>query len=1223
MSDSGVGGARPDRFWAGTMRFPRAPADLRSTTTCPACFAGLRSTTCGTCGLDLTHPATAELAALSTRIADDLDARADLVGRIRRETAERAAAGAAAAPPAAAAPAPAAPAPAAVGTAPPVPPAAPAPAPAPSSTTPAAAATGPAGNRRSSIQIALVVVGISLLAVFAVFGLVYAFVTYGETVRMLIIGAGTLATLAAAAVLSRRGLTATAEGIAALGTIVLVLDAWALRLNDPAGLGSLPERGYWGAALLIVGVVAAAWSRWGRLASPAVAAAALLPIGAGLATAELVAQWSAPLSSDSWGVLAAFLGALAAVGTAGLSGGVAPTTRPAARRVAHIVARSVGALAASVALVGLVDLLPMHRFAPVLGGLALGGLAVAHLAPLAREAAARRSALDTLTAAALGGGSALAVLVGVLVTTLRVDQDRATVSMPLLAAVVIALVGEQLWRRSTVPGVWRTGFASGTIVAATAAVVAAALAGLVAASAFAEAATAGIRVLPVSVSGPVATAEPAVLAALGALALSAGLLAASWASVGRLRSRARALGPALAVIILLAVPLAGPWWLVMLLLAVLSVGGVIALRAGLPAARGDDRGALVAALAPLIIGSAFGAFAIGWAVQRGWMLGLTIALLAMLLARTTTSHRWVRGLSLGVAAALVVGVAAAVESELARLGLEWGAPTVALLLATLLLLAVALGRLEPVERLAAGGVALPGAVLALAVDPDAGVPYVAAIAALLGALTVLGARGHRIEQWAARLAVPLVVVRGGIALADDRGLADLTLPLALSTLVVVAAIALAVSGRQGSGRQGSERQSSERQREDARLRLATDTAIGAVGATVLALALLDLTETAPASAALALLVAAVVAVLTATSADGLVGSSSPRRHLGWLAVALATAALWTLLLDSDITRLEAFVLPVAGTLLIIAALIARAGRGTEAGVAIVVSAALALALLPLAAVSGVDEPWRLIVVGALGALLAVLPLTIGPRLDAAFRGLALGTVVVGLGSVVLVAAAHVVRLGELLGSAGGAALPALEQVRIVLIVAVLAALALLSWFAAATRTRLAVAATAAGLAAAVAALAGVLDAVQPVELVSVPLALALLGIGTLQLGREERARSWPWLGPGILALLVPSLLAIDGAAEPLWRAIALGVVAALVFVLALQRRLQAPFVLGGAVLLTHLLVQSWPLLERVGRAVEWWIWLGLAGIVVVLLAARYERRVQNVRTVARRIADLR
>ena len=1199
MTEHAAGDARPDRLWAGTMRFPRSPADLRSTTTCPACFAALRGTTCGTCGLDLTHPATADLAALSTRIAEDLDARADLVGRIRRETAERAAA----------APVRAAPDPTATASAPTSPPAhASAPA---SSPVPAPATAAPAVKRRSSIQIALVVVGISLLAVFAVFGLVYAFVTYGEPVRMLIIGAGTLATLAAAAVLSRRGLTATAEGIAALGTIVLVLDAWALQLNDPVGLGALPERGYWGVALLVVGLIAAGWSRWGRLASPAVAAAALLPIGAGLATAELAAQLSGPLPGQTWGSLATFLGALAAVGSAGLSAAVVSRNRPATRRAAHVVARSWGALAAAVALVGLVDLLPAERYAPLLGGIALGGLAVAHLASLSREARAapdRRSALDTLTAAALGGGSALAVLVGALVTTLRIDQDRATVSIPLLTAVVIALVGEQWWRRSRAPGVWRTGFASGTITASTAAVVAAALSGLVAASALAEAATAGIRVLPTSVSGVVATAEPPVLAALGALALSAGLLAASWASLGRLRSRARALGPALAVVIVLAVPLAGPWWLVMVLLALLSVGGVLALRAGLHAASAVDRGALAAALTPLIIGSAFAAFAIGWAVQRGWMLGLAVALLAILLARTTTTARWARGLALGVAASLVLGVSGAVGTELARAGLDWGAPTVAVLVAAVLLLAIALGRLEPVERFAAGGVALASALLALALDLDVELPFVAAVAALLGALAVLGVRGHRFEQWAAGIAVPLVVARGGIALAELQGLTDLAVPLALAPLVVVAAVALAIGGRPAA---------------DARLRLAIDVSIGAVAVALLALTFLDLSGSTPPAAALALLVTALVAALVATSADGLVGSASPRRHLGWLAVGLATAALWTLLLDEEITRLEAFVLPVAGALLIIAALIARAGRGTAAGVAVVVSAALAVALLPLAAASGVDAPWRLIVVGAMGAVLALLPLTIGARLDTAFRGLALGTVIVGLASVALVAAAQTVRLSELVGATSGTALPVLEQVRVVLLVAVLAALALLAWFAAEGSARLPVAATGGGVAAAVAGLAGALEAVRPVELVSVPLALALLGIGTLQLGREERARSWPWLAPGILVLLVPSLLAIDGAGQPLWRAVALGVVAALVFVLALLRRLQAPFVLGGAVLLVHLLVQSWPLLEQVGRAVEWWIWLGLAGIAVVLLAARYERRVQNVRTVARRIADLR
>ncbi|MER3388971.1 MAG: hypothetical protein RJQ01_02965 [Microcella sp.] len=1204
MSES-ADGARPDRAWAGTLRFPRGPGDLRSTTACPACFAAVRSTPCGTCGLDLTHPATAELAALSARIADELDARADIVGRIRRDTADRAAARAAARAdsPSAAAPAPRAPA-----------------------HGPAAAQPAAGATRRSSIQIALVVVGVSLLAVFAVFGLVFAFVTYGETVRMLIIGAGTLATLATAAVLSRRGLAATAEGVAVLGTIVLVLDAWALRLNDPAGLGALPERGYWGVALLAVGVIAATWSRWGRLASPAVVAAALLPIGAGLATSHLVARLASTSVGDSGSSLAAFLGALAVVGTAGFSARTVSRAQPATRRAGHVVARLVGAVAAVVALAELVNLLPGERFAPLLGGLALGGLAVAHLAPLDREARGasdRRRTLDTLTAAALGAGSALAALVGGLVTTLRVDQDRATVSMPLLVAVVIAVVGEQLWRRSRAPGVWRTGYASGTVAASAAAVVAAALAGLVAASAFAEAATAGLRVLPGSVGGAVATPEPAVLAALGALALSAGALAASWASMGRLRSRARALGPALAVILVLTVPLAGPWWLVMLLLAALSLGGAVTVHRAVRVDDEEGRRALIASLSPLVVGSAFGAFAIGWAVQRGWMLGLTIALLALLLARPATSVRWVRGIALGVAAALVMGVAAAAETELARLGLDWGVPAVALLTASVVLLAIGVGRLELVERLAAGGVALGGALLALALQPrgldpnslsiggldiGADVPYVAAIVALLGALTVIGARGHRVERWAARIVVPLVVARGAFALADGQSVADLTLPLTLSSLIVVAAIALAVVVRP---------------REDARLRLATDLSIGAVGVVVLAATIAQHVERASITVALGLLAASVIAVILATSADGLVGSSSPRRHVGWLAVALATAALWWLLLDAEITQLEAFILPVAGALLVIAALIARAGRGTTAGVAIVVSAALALALLPLAAASGVDAPWRLIVVGALGAVIALVPLAVGGRLEAAFRGLSVGMVVVGLGSTTLSAAAQVVRASELLGSPAGIALPPLEQVRMALLVALLAALALLAWFAPPSTARVAVTATAAGLAAAVAGLAGVLGAVQPVELVSVPLALALLGIGALQLGREASARSWPWLGPGILALLVPSLLAVDGAGEPLWRTIALGAVAVLVFVLALQQRLQAPFVIGGAVLLVHLLVQSWPLLERVGRAVEWWIWLGLAGIVVVLLAARYERRVQNVRSIARRIADLR
>ena len=55
---------------AGYLLFPRSPADLTSTTACPACFTALTSTTCSRCGLDLSHPAAAELAVASADLAN-------------------------------------------------------------------------------------------------------------------------------------------------------------------------------------------------------------------------------------------------------------------------------------------------------------------------------------------------------------------------------------------------------------------------------------------------------------------------------------------------------------------------------------------------------------------------------------------------------------------------------------------------------------------------------------------------------------------------------------------------------------------------------------------------------------------------------------------------------------------------------------------------------------------------------------------------------------------------------------------------------------------------------------------------------------------------------------------------------------------------------------------------------------------------------------------------
>jgi hypothetical protein len=205
----------------------------------------------------------------------------------------------------------------------------------------------------------------------------------------------------------------------------------------------------------------------------------------------------------------------------------------------------------------------------------------------------------------------------------------------------------------------------------------------------------------------------------------------------------------------------------------------------------------------------------------------------------------------------------------------------------------------------------------------------------------------------------------------------------------------------------------------------------------------------------------------------------------------------------------------------------------------------------------------------------------------------------------------------------GAALSGAELLRAGLIVFVMSALAVTCRVLATGSLSAIATASAIGVAALSAGSLGLSGAVDVVEIVSLPLALALLAIGTLHLDAEPTARSWLWLAPGFVALLVPSLLAIDAAGEPLWRSVALGVAAASVFVGGVWRRLQAPFVIGGTVLLIHLLVQTWPLLQQVGRAVEWWLWWGIAGVIIVVLAARYERRLHDIRAVATRIGQLR
>src|SRR5690606_26325585 len=77
---------------------------------------------------------------------------------------------------------------------------------------------------------------------------------------------------------------------------------------------------------------------------------------------------------------------------------------------------------------------------------------------------------------------------------------------------------------------------------------------------------------------------------------------------------------------------------------------------------------------------------------------------------------------------------------------------------------------------------------------------------------------------------------------------------------------------------------------------------------------------------LALVLAGVTTLLLAIDRDGLFASASPRRHYGWLALALGTAGLWWRLNGDRVTMLEPYVLPLSAALIVIGLLIARASR---------------------------------------------------------------------------------------------------------------------------------------------------------------------------------------------------------------------------------------------------------------------------------------------------------
>jgi len=848
----------------------------------------------------------------------------------------------------------------------------------PASVPPAPTTTaGPPARRRSSVQIVLLIVGVSLVSVAAIFFLTVAWFNAGLAFRSVVVGAFTLATLATAALLRRRRLVSTAEGIGALAVVLVLLDVWALRRNNLGGLGATDALLYWGVALLVCTALFLLWHAMSNLRVASVAGFATAAPGLGLLAAGLATD-APPLTRFFLAALGVAAGTLVHRFTLPGTARFWPAIDRRAERAALLILAGL-ALVSALAVAGFVQ--PGTDTAPLLS---FGAVAVLAVAQAVTMLTSRRTDAGYRAAASASVGLAgLAVVLGVIAVSWRTGSTELLVSVPLLTAAVLALGGELAWRRRTA-GPTRQALLTGTL---TATVLATALGLLTVLVASVPLAGALVSTLD-RATGPLTEVPAQSGWALATLAGVAALAAGFWRAGAVLASRLRILAWFGAVALLLAVPFTQWLWLILPLYGLLGAGALAALL--IARRRTYPLGGYRRLIVTVLWSAGTLGYLIGWSSSTSWWLGTLSAVLMLVLARLALdreTHAARRGALL--CGAIVLGLIGSVATPIALTladppvtAVLWLLVALSLGLATALVQVFAaqnqVGGLTTTERrwafwtlfaptlvvlalplgLLLDGLSFSERAAVAPVVPVAGVVVtVLVVAALL--LWALGrdSRAPGTRSWerltAALLVAPaLLSLTLNLVLITDAPAAASVLAAPVAALVTVAlALVLRLGGRRPA-------------------------VVGLELGAALVLASAFLRPNVTEFGWLVLLITGVILLLAAVDTDGLFASRSWRRHLGWLAVVTATAALWWGLASAGTTPVEAYVLPLAGLLLLLAALLWRFGRVDRAvaaspGSALLTLAGLVVALLPLAVTGQTGSVLRPVIVGGASAVLLV------------------------------------------------------------------------------------------------------------------------------------------------------------------------------------------------------------------------------------------------------------
>ncbi|MDR5699849.1 SCO7613 C-terminal domain-containing membrane protein [Agromyces aerolatus] len=1275
--------ARP----AGLRRWPADPALLADTSRCPGCLTPLAAAVCTACGLDLSAPRAAEVLASGQRIVAEERRRQGLLDAMFAAQAAREASPmiavvppvvavipaeievpatgspTAAVPPAAAAAASdprvaLAPPPGLPVTPPIMSPVAPphgqpqappsVPGQGPSQGSPAAAEV--AGRpKRSGMQVFLLTLGVVLISVTAIVFLFVAYLIASLEVRSVIIALASVLVLGVAALLRRRRLPGTAEGVAVVAVVLMLLDVWIVRANDLFGTGAAKPTAYAGVALLVLAAALGALRAATSIRTLGISAAVLAPVAL-----FLLGVAAAPTGEPA---TAAWLGGLFA-GIAAV--GAAVVRVPGVER--HL-ALALGVAGGGIAWCTAAFALPELAWHPLVTFGAVAVLWSAVLAALATRGRELGVAWQWVAAVMVGSALAAGPTVAIVV---ELDTMPAAWLAPMIAS-AIAVVLVVAFRLTT--SISRRA-SLGAFVGASVIAVVAALPGM----------SAGVLVIGrvlLGVRGNWLGGQEAWFELPGELTTSAVIVplmlaVASGLSAG-MTGRLRTIGvvPVSFVgfgLLVAAAALDDLRWTAAALLAIAGSG----LAIGSVVRRIPIRGLLpvVAVFGPL---AAAIAWVSGYSSTEVWAWSTAGALVLTFAGWVLAPRIWrSRASSAATVHALLVALqlvvlGLAIAPWLSAVGVpltaDWAAPTVwAALITAALFGAAAAVRLPQSTWLALTAPLLAASTIAVASLFLTGESVFRWLCALV--LAIAGAawtwRGRLIVIAPASAAIAPVMV--GVAAAwvtgDAFGAGDQADAAAAAALLVAAALAHVVT-RRGD-------------RLDRAVRVAWVAGTGALSVIVAGSAVLA-GDWLP----LALLVPVPV-VLAALWGEPF-ASTSAARHLAWASPVLAVVSWWIWLVGEDATLVELFTLPVAALCILLGALIAvrRPLDASRSGRLTLIATGLGIAVVPSVAAAG-DSAARALVLLSAGAVV-LLSTAFAPH---TLRGIPIGVLGVSSGAVAAVGGAAV-HSGTIAVESGS--LTAEWWSLAAFVVGVVASV----WWARAGRTpaRIAdwlysatiaaatlptilaiVAAVPSGFAAIggglhaeiravvllpllavlhvlaasnalrplagpiprwttlalllVAAIAGLAARVEPFDLMTASVGLALIGAGVCDLRRRRSLGSWPALGPGLAVLLVPPLLA-DLFDPQLWRLVVLGVGALATLLAGIRSRLQAPFVLGGVVLLVHAVAQLWPWLTWLYEAVWWWIWLGIAGVLLVVIAATYERQLRTARAAVTRLAALR